>query len=68
MAGTSSLAVRPFTIRWNSIRPVAAATSTTIRNVRDGPSHSHRQNPAITVASTIRSLKSSSRAPRRDTR
>jgi hypothetical protein len=39
-----------------------------MRKVREGPSHSHRQNPAMTVASTMRSLKSSIRAPRRDVR
>ena len=66
--GTSSLAVAPFTIRWSVASPTADAIKITVRNAREGSSHSHRHSPATIVASATRSLKSSIVAPRRETR
>jgi hypothetical protein len=39
-----------------------------VRNGREGLSHSHSATPATTTASTIRSSRSSSNAPRSDDR
>ncbi len=41
---------------------------TSVRNGRDGSSHSHSATPATITASTIRSSRSSSSAPRSDDR
>jgi len=47
---------------------MAVIRSTVVRNPREGSSHSHRARPATITASTIRSSRSSSSAPRSEVR
>ncbi len=53
-----------FAVSAISAHPPADMAMIMARNVRDGSFHSHRDRPATTAASTIRSTSASSRAPR----
>jgi acyl-CoA thioesterase len=66
--GTSNTWNGVFTIKWMRGQTTAVIARTSVRNPRDGSSHSHRAIPATMTASTIRSSRSSSSAPRSEVR
>jgi len=66
--GTSNTWNGFFTSRWISGHAAAVIRMIIVRNPREGSSHSHSAIPATITASTIRSSRSSRRAPRSDVR
>jgi len=68
LGGTSKTWKGLRTARWTSGHANTVAPMISVRNSREGSSHSHRPSPATIAASTIRSRRSSSSAPRFDVR